>query len=107
MMNKTKFNDLGAMLFVTGLLLFSTAHAQVLKLRADGPNAKELGQEQGYKACAQALIKPECRVGAWSAPAPISSNAIVKPSSNPWTLADHEQAPHYFLALGFVISKCR
>jgi CubicO group peptidase (beta-lactamase class C family) len=93
MMNKTQLNGFGVMLFVTGLLFFSTAQAQVLKLRADGPNAKELGQEQGYKACAQALIKPECRVGAWSAPAPISSNAIVKPSSNPWTLPDHEQAP--------------
>ena len=53
-MNKTQLNGFGVMLFVTGLLFFSTAQAQVLKLRADGPNAKELGQEQGYKACAQA-----------------------------------------------------
>ena len=93
-MNKTKLNGFGVMLFVTGLMVFSTAQAQVLKLRADGPDAKELGQEQGYKACVQALSRPECRVGAWSAPAPSFSNAIVKPSSNTWPLPDHEQAPN-------------
>ena len=64
MMNKTKLNGFGVMLIVTGLLFFPTAQAQVLKLRAAGPDAKELGQEQGYKACVQALSRPECRVGA-------------------------------------------
>ena len=37
-MNKTKLNGFGVMLFVTGLMVFSTAQAQVLKLRADGPD---------------------------------------------------------------------
>jgi CubicO group peptidase (beta-lactamase class C family) len=69
------------------------AQAQVLKMRADGPAAKELGQEQGYKPCGQALQKPECRVGTWSAPASPSSKSTVKPSANPWPLPDHPQPP--------------
>jgi hypothetical protein len=53
------------------ILLCATGHAQtpLLKMRADGPDAIALGQEAGYKPCPQALLKPECRVGAWSAPA--------------------------------------
>jgi len=61
-----------------------------LKLRADGPNAQELGKAEGYKPCPQPLIKPECRVGAWSAPASAFSRYTVKPSANPWALPDHE-----------------
>ena len=83
------------------LVLCASAHAQspfqvqssVLKLRADGPDAAALGQEQGYKPCAQALLKPECRVGAWSAPASAFSRYTVKPSANPWPLPDHEAPP--------------
>ena len=80
---------------VSLFVLFSgvQAHAQVLKMRPDGPASKELGQEQGYKPCWQALQKPECRVGAWSAPASPSSKSTVKPSANPWPLPDHPQPP--------------
>ena len=56
-------------LAVCAALVFQSVQAQVLKLRPDGPNAQELGMSQAYKPCAQALLKPECRVGAWSAPA--------------------------------------
>jgi CubicO group peptidase (beta-lactamase class C family) len=69
------------------------AQTPVLKMRADGPDAVALGQELGYKACAQALLKPECRVGAWSAPALAFSRYTVKPSANPWPLPDHEAPP--------------
>ena len=69
------------------------AQPSVLKMRADGPDAAALGQEQGYKPCAQALLKPECRVGAWSAPASAFSRYTVKPSANPWPLPDHEAPP--------------
>ena len=83
------------------LMLCASAQAQspfqvqspVLKMRADGPDAVALGQEQGYKPCAQALLKPECRVGAWSAPASAFSRYTVKPSANPWPLPDHETPP--------------
>ena len=69
------------------------AQTSVLKMRADGPDAVALGQEQGYKPCPQALLKPECRVGAWSVPASGFSRYAVKPSSNPWQLPDHEAPP--------------
>ena len=69
------------------------AQPSVLKMRSDGPDAAALGQEQGYKPCAQALLKPECRVGAWSAPASAFSRYTVKPSANPWPLPDHEVPP--------------
>lgn len=82
-----------AWLLVIAILATSVADAQVLKLRPDGPNAKELGQEQGYKPCFQALMRPECRVGAWSAPPPRSNSAIVKPSVTPWPLPEHEAPP--------------
>ena len=92
-MKKITLNGFGLLLALASFLIEPMAHAQVLKLRADRPDAKQLGQELGYKACGQALIKPECRVGAWSAPAPALSNSTVKPSSNPWPLPDREQAP--------------
>jgi CubicO group peptidase (beta-lactamase class C family) len=69
------------------------AQPSVLKMRADGPDAAALGQEQGYKSCAQALFKPECRVGAWSASVSANSRFAVKPSANPWPLPDHEAPP--------------
>ena len=77
------------------MLLSATAQAQtpILKMRADGPDAVALGQGQGYKACPQALLKPECRVGAWSVPASAFSRYTVKPSANPWPLPDHEAPP--------------
>jgi CubicO group peptidase (beta-lactamase class C family) len=77
------------------ILLCATGHAQtpLLKMRADGPDAIALGQEAGYKPCPQALLKPECRVGAWSVPASAFSRYTVKPSANPWPLPDHEAPP--------------
>ena len=83
------------------LVLCASAHAQspfqvqspVLKMRVDGPEAVALGKEQGYKTCPQALLKPECRVGAWSEPAPAFSRYAVKPSANPWPLPNHEAPP--------------
>jgi CubicO group peptidase (beta-lactamase class C family) len=77
------------------MLLCATAQAQtsILKMRADGPDAAALGQEQGYKPCIQALLKPECRVGAWSASVSAYSKYAVKPSANPWALPDHEAPP--------------
>ena len=72
---------------------YAQAQAPILKMRADGPEAVALGKEQGYKTCPQALLKPECRVGAWSEPAPAFSRYAVKPSANPWPLPNHEAPP--------------
>ncbi len=94
----------GLHLGLCGVMLFSAAaqvqsqtpfqaQPSVLKMRADGPDAAALGQEQGYKSCAQALFKPECRVGAWSASVSANSRFAVKPSANPWPLPDHEAPP--------------
>ena len=85
------FNLLSLVLFFASANL--QAQTPVLKMRADGPDAVALGQGQGYKACPQALLKPECRVGAWSVPASAFSRYTVKPSANPWPLPDHEAPP--------------
>ena len=92
-MKKMTLNSFAWLVSLVIVLNGTQAHAQVLKMRPDGPAAKELGQEQGYKPCWQALQKPECRVGAWSAPASPSSKSTVKPSANPWPLPDHPQPP--------------
>ena len=93
-----KFNNLkwwALMLFCAAAQAQSPFQAQsaILKMRADGPDAAALGQESGYKPCPQALVKPECRVGAWSVPASAFSRYAVKPSANPWPLPDHEAPP--------------
>lgn len=90
-----KRTSIGFAWLLTSAVFFATSvvHAQILKMRPDGPGAKEMGMEQGYKACAQALTKPECRVGAWSAPASPTSKSVLKPSSTPWPLPDHPQPP--------------
>jgi CubicO group peptidase (beta-lactamase class C family) len=91
-------------LFLSGFMLLNAAgqvqaqsafqvQSPVLKMRADGPDAAALGKEQGYKPCIQALLKPECRVGAWSASVSAFSKYAVKPSANPWALPDHEAPP--------------
>ena len=92
-MKKRTLNGFACLLTSFVFVMASSAQAQVLKMRADGPSAKELGMEEGYKACGQALFKPECRVGTWSAPASPTSKSVVKPSSNPWPLQDHPQPP--------------
>ena len=88
------------------ILVFFSANLQaqtpILKMRPDGLDAVALGQEQGYKPCPQALLKPECRVGAWSVPAPGFSRYTVKPSSNPWPLPDHEAPPEISWKWGFL-----
>ncbi len=92
-MKKMTLNSFAWLVSLVFFFSSAQAHAQVLKMRADGPASKELGQEQGYKPCWQALQKPECRVGTWSAPASPSSKSTVKPSANPWPLPDHPQPP--------------
>ena len=89
-MNFKAFRILVAFFAATSL---QTGQAQILKIRPDGPNAQELGMVEGYKPCSQALTKPGCRVGAWSASASAFSLYTVKPSANPWVLPNHESPP--------------
>ncbi len=100
----TNIKRLQAFMAVIAAVLVQTASAQVMKMRPDGPNAQELGMAEGYKPCPQALLKPECRVGAWSTPASPFSRYTVKPSSTPWVLPDHESPPNLTWRWG-VLSK--
>jgi CubicO group peptidase (beta-lactamase class C family) len=50
------------------LLLVSQAGAtDQVKLNPSGPDAERLGIAEGFPSCPGSLIKPECRVGTWSA----------------------------------------
>jgi CubicO group peptidase (beta-lactamase class C family) len=89
----TNFKGLPAFTAVIAALAIQAAQAQVMKMRPDGPNAQELGIAEGYRSCQSSLLKPECRVGAWSAPASPFSRYTVKPSATPWVLPDHESPP--------------
>ena len=67
--------------------------AEPLKQRADGPDAERLGLKQGYTVCAQALTRPDCRVGTWSAYDRVQSSAAVRPAGQPRELPRWEDAP--------------
>lgn len=51
------------------------------QLRPDGPGAQRLGQAEGYAGCQQALVRPACRVGTWSANHRFAPARIVLPAA--------------------------
>ncbi len=62
---QSAFGTLGVVLM---LLLTAQAWAtDQVKLNPSGPDAERLGEAQGFPVCPGALMKPECRVGTWSA----------------------------------------
>ena len=69
------------------------ALAQPLQLRAGGPDAERLGMKQGYPTCQQALTRPECRVGTWSANDKVQRSAVVRPSIQPLALPRLDDPP--------------
>lgn len=69
------------------------ALAQPLQLRAGGPDAERLGMKQGYPTCQQALTRPECRVGTWSANDKVQRSAVVRPSMQPLALPRLDDPP--------------
>ena len=73
--------------------LCGLAGAEPLKQRADGPDAERLGLKQGYPVCVQALMRPECRVGTWSANDKVERSAVVRPSARPLPLPAWDDAP--------------
>ena len=69
------------------------ALAQPLQLRTGGPDAERLGMKQGYPTCQQALTRPECRVGTWSANDKVQRSAVVRPSMQPLALPRLDDPP--------------
>ncbi|WP_158270643.1 serine hydrolase [Limnohabitans sp. Bal53] len=67
--------------------------AETLLIRPDGPNAERLGMKQAYPACPQALTRPECRVGTWSANDTVAPSAVVRPAGEPMPLPHWQDAP--------------
>lgn len=68
------------LVYVGFFSLFISAGATEVQIRPDGPDAERLGMKQGYPVCAQALTRPECRVGTWSANDKVAASSLVNPS---------------------------
>lgn len=83
------------------LCFFSLAGAGEVHTRPDGPDAERLGMKQGYPVCAQALTRPECRVGTWSANEKVAASSLVSPSDDPMPLPRWEDAPAISYRWGF------
>ncbi len=81
--------------------LFSAAAAVDVHMRPDGPDAERLGMKQAYPVCAQALIRPECRVGTWSANEKVAASSLVRPSGDPMPLPRWPDAPAIAYRWGF------
>lgn len=73
--------------------LHAAAWAEAAQTRPDGPNADRLGMQKGYPVCAQALTRPECRVGTWSANEKVAASSLVRPSAEPMPLPRWADAP--------------
>lgn len=86
-----------AALFGVGMGCF----AQTLKTRDDGPDAERLGMKQGYPVCQQALTRPECRVGTWSANDKVVSSTVVQASTHAWPLPAMSDGPPITYRWGF------
>lgn len=80
---------------------FSLAGAGEVHTRPDGPDAERLGMKQGYPVCAQALTRPECRVGTWSANEKVAASSLVSPSDDPMPLPRWQDAPAISYRWGF------
>ena len=69
-MNISSYHSLCTRFFLFVLLVSNaplTLAFEQLKLNSSGPDAEKLGQSIGFPPCPNALSKPECRVGTWSA----------------------------------------
>jgi len=90
-----------SMLCVCFFGFFSMVGAAEVLTRPDGPDAERLGMKQGYPVCAQALTRPECRVGTWSANEKIAPSSLVSPSGDPMPLPRMTDAPAISYRWGF------
>ena len=78
-----------SLVFVGWLGIHGGAGAETLLTRPDGPDAERLGMKQGYPVCAQALTRPECRVGTWSANEKVAASSVVRPAGDPTSYPWH------------------
>jgi len=70
-------------------------------IKPDGPRAEQLGRGSGYAACAQPLIKPECRVGEWSGQGSKGAWRWIEPAAQPLPLPDASNPPAITWRWGF------
>jgi CubicO group peptidase (beta-lactamase class C family) len=89
------------LVYVGFFSLFISAGATEVQIRPDGPDAERLGMKQGYPVCAQALTRPECRVGTWSANDKVAASSLVNPSDQPMPLPRWQDAPAISYRWGF------
>jgi CubicO group peptidase (beta-lactamase class C family) len=75
--------------------------AETSATRPDGPDANRLGMKQGYPVCPQALTRPECRVGTWSANDKVAASSVVRPATEPMPLPLWQDAPAISYRWGF------
>jgi CubicO group peptidase (beta-lactamase class C family) len=88
-------------LLSVGLLTSTVTAADTFKTRPDGPDAERLGVKQGYPVCPQALTRPECRVGTWSANDKVANSSVVRASDQPLLLPAMVGAPPITYRWGF------
>lgn len=82
-----------ALVCVAFFSLHAAAWSEAAPMRSGGPNADRLGMQKGYPVCAQALTRPECRVGTWSANEKVAASSLVRPSAEPMPLPRWQDAP--------------
>lgn len=82
-----------ALVCIALLGLHAAVWADVPQTRPDGPNADRLGMQKGYPVCPQALTRPECRVGTWSANEKVAASSLVRPAAEPMPLPRWQDAP--------------
>ncbi len=83
------------------LVTSTVCSADTFKIRPDGPDAERLGIQQGYPVCPQALTRPECRVGTWSANDQVANHSVVRASAQPLQLPTRVGAPPILYRWGF------
>jgi CubicO group peptidase (beta-lactamase class C family) len=86
----------------TGIAISPLGAAPILQQRKDGPGADRLGLSQNYLGCAEAMLRPSCRVGTWSANHQFAPARTVAPSAQPQPLHVLPQVPEIRWRWGLV-----
>ena len=103
-MNISSYHSLCTRFFLFVLLVSNaplTLAFEQLKLNSSGPDAEKLGQSIGFPPCPNALSKPECRVGTWSANEKMATTELVRASGNALPLTFLKSPPKIEYQSGF------
>jgi CubicO group peptidase (beta-lactamase class C family) len=103
-MNISSYYSLCARFFLLVLLVSNaplTLAFEQLKLNSAGPDAEKLGQSRDFPPCPNALRKPECRVGTWSANEKMATTELVRASGNALPLTFLKSPPKIEYQSGF------